>query len=258
LKILYIGDVMGEAGISVVEQVLPGLVAEHQFDLVIAQGENVSVGKGMYPRDMDRLLAAGVQFFTGGNHTPFRPELHSRLDDFGSPVIGPANMDECPGLGYKFIDIAKARILVISLLGTTVGRDYPHGNPLKKIDAILDQLSDTTKDAIIVNFHGDYSSEKKVIGYYLDGQVDAVIGDHWHIPTADAMTLPKGTMHITDVGMCGSLHSSLGIELDTIITRWKDEKKTKNIQSLSRPYQFNAVILDTTLKTISTLNLQLS
>jgi calcineurin-like phosphoesterase len=97
--------------------------------------------------------------------------------------------------------------------------------------------------ARIVNFHADWSSEKRVIGYYLDGKVSAVIGDHWHVPTADAMVLPKGTAHITDVGMVGTLHSSLGVSLGTIVDRWRNGVINRNDIAEGGPYQFNAVLV---------------
>jgi 2',3'-cyclic-nucleotide 2'-phosphodiesterase len=98
--------------------------------------------------------------------------------------------------------------------------------------------------ARIINFHGDYSSEKRVFGYYLDGRMSAVIGDHWHVPTADALVLPKGTAHITDVGMCGTLHSSLGVKVSTIVERWYSGKTSKNEMELKGPVQFNAVLIE--------------
>src|SRR5690606_9840423 len=111
---------------------------------------------------------------------------------------------------------------VVSVLGQTVGRQLPDvTNPLEEIDKILNQTNDEKLAARIVNFHGDFSSEKRVFGYYLDGRVSAVVGDHWHIPTADAMVLPGGTAYITDVGMCGTLHSSLGVKTEVITQRWK-------------------------------------
>jgi len=132
------------------------------------------------------------------------------------------------------------------LLGQIVGRDADMvlDNPLKVIDKILDDTKHVKYIARIVNFHGDYSSEKRVIGYYLDGKVTAVIGDHWHVPTADAFVLPKGTAHITDVGMCGALHSSLGIKLDTIIARWRDGIINRNQLENEGPLQFNAVLIE--------------
>ncbi|MEM6998079.1 MAG: YmdB family metallophosphoesterase, partial [Patescibacteria group bacterium] len=238
MKILYLGDIMADAGMSVAKELLPELVAEHQPDVVVAQAENVTGGRGMSPEDMDRLQDLGIDFFTGGNWSGYLPELHARLEDKSSPVIGPANYGDCPGLGYKYLHKEGKKVLFVTLLGQIVGRQPENvSNPLVKIDEILEQeLAKQTPDAVVVNFHGDYSSEKKIIGHYLDGRVDLVVGDHWHIPTADAMILPKGTAHITDVGMCGSLHSSLGVSLDSVIPRWHDGLQTKNVQDDSKPW----------------------
>src|SRR5690606_31705843 len=122
--------------------------------------------------------------------------------------------------------------------------DVPVENPLKIVDAILERESAVARAATIVNFHGDYSSEKRIIGYYLDGRVTAVVGDHWHVPTADADVLPKGTAHITDVGMCGSLDSSLGVKIDSLIPRWRDGKVTRNELERDGRMQFNALLID--------------
>lgn len=245
MNTLYIGDIMGEPGITSVQTVLPKLKKQYNLDLVIAQSENVTDGKSMSISDMKKLQLKGVDFFTGGNHSPLRDELHSLLADPNSPVISPANMKPNHGNGWKFFNTAKGRVLIISLLGSTVGRDQHIDNPLITIDEILDRNKDESRAATIVNFHGDYSSEKVIIGYYLDGKVSAVIGDHWHVPTADAMVLPKGTAHITDVGMCGVLHSSLGVTLESVIPRWKGNKQTLNVLSKEKPYQFNAVLVET-------------
>jgi calcineurin-like phosphoesterase len=124
-----------------------------------------------------------------------------------------------------------------------VGRDADKvvENPLLTIDNILASQTDVARAATIVNFHGDYSSEKVVIGHYLDGKVTAVIGDHWHVPTADARILPGGTAHMTDVGMCGALDSSLGVAYGSIIPRWHDNRQTKIVLVSSGPKQFNAL-----------------
>jgi 2',3'-cyclic-nucleotide 2'-phosphodiesterase len=236
---------MGDPGIEAVSRVLPEFKKDQSVNLVIAQAENVSDGKSMTPVDMERLQKLGIDFFTGGNHTPSRTELHPLLEDPSIHVIGPANMTNCPGPGWKYVDTTQGKVLVISLLGTTVGRLVESTNPLAKIDAILDENRTVKRAATIINFHGDYSSEKRVMGYYLDGRVTAVIGDHWHVPTADAMVLPKGTAHITDVGMCGTMHSSLGVKIETIVSRWRDGKVNANILELSGPLQFNAILIET-------------
>jgi metallophosphoesterase (TIGR00282 family) len=237
---------MGEMGIAVLESVLSALRRDEHIDAVSAQAETVTGGKGMDPVDYRRLKAAGVDGFTGGNHSVARSELYPLLADPQVPVIGPANMRGCPGPGYKYLDTPKGRILIISLLGHIVGRDAekPTDNPLQTIDTILQSEKDQPRAATIVNFHGDFSSEKVVIGHYLDGRVTAVIGDHWHVPTADAQVLPGGTAHQTDVGMCGSLDSSLGVSFGSIVPRWRDEVQTRNILEMKGRRQFNAVLID--------------
>jgi len=246
MNILYIGDIMGEKGIEVVDRILPALKKEKQIDLVIAQAENVSGGKSMSPADMKRLQTIGVDFFTGGNHTPRNEDLIPLLEDDNQPVIGPANMTSCPGKGYKYFKTPAGQVLVISILGETFGHHkIEYDNPLRYVDKILQDNVDQQRVATVVNFHGDLSSEKVIIGYYLDGRVTAVIGDHWHTATADAMVLPGGTAHITDVGMCGILHSSLGVKLDSVIPRWRDSMVTKNELETSGPLQFNTVLIAT-------------
>ncbi|HSX15304.1 MAG TPA: TIGR00282 family metallophosphoesterase [Candidatus Saccharimonadales bacterium] len=245
MNVLYIGDVMAEMGIAAVEKVLPGLRKGRNIDVVVAQAENVSEGKGLSVADYERLRTLGVDVFTGGNHTTDRPELFPLLEDPSVPVAGPANMHDCPGPGYKYVTVGDKRVLVISLLGGIVGKhsDIAVDNPLQTIDKILSSQVDEPRDATIVNFHGDYSSEKVIIGYYLDGRVSAVVGDHWHVPTADAEVLPKGTAHITDVGMCGSLDSSLGVTFESVIPRWRDGHQTKNEITTTGRSQFNALLV---------------
>jgi metallophosphoesterase (TIGR00282 family) len=246
MNILYVGDIMGDAGIAVLEKVLPDLKRSEQIDAVIVQAENLSDGKGVRVDDFRKLQAMGVDFCTGGNHTARRPEIYRLLEDEAEPIIRPANYPAgTAGRGYKYFDTPAGKVLVISLLGQIVGRDagMTMDNPLKVVDRILAHEKDTPHIATVVNFHGDFSSEKRIIGYYLDGRVTAVIGDHWHIPTADADVLPKGTAHQTDVGMCGSLDSSLGVRLDTLIPRWRDGKITANVLETTGRMQFNALLI---------------
>lgn len=246
LNILYVGDIMGETGMQTLEQALPGVIKHYNVDLVVAQAENVTEGKGISLSDFARLKRAGVDFCTGGNWTLHLDETTQALNDPNQPIIRPANYpDGTPGLGYKYIDTAKGKVLVVSLLGQIVGKDADRAinNPLQVIDRILDQESQTERAATIVNFHGDYSSEKVVIGHYLDGKVTAVLGDHWHVPTADARVLPGGTAHMTDVGMCGVLNSSLGVTYGSVLPRWRDGKHTRNHLETEGPRQLNAALI---------------
>jgi len=247
MKLLYVGDIMGDAGMHVVKHVLPDLKRERHIDLVIAQAENVSEGKGITVDDFEALKSYGVDFCTGGNWTLHRDEILPLLNDPKQPIIRPENYPQgTHGLGHKYVDTPAGKVLVVSLLGQIIGRDSdkPMRNPLQCIDAVLAEEMGTPHVATVVNFHGDYSSEKRVIGYYLDGRVAAVVGDHWHVPTADAMVLPRGTAHITDVGMCGALDSSLGVKLDIIIRRWQTGQQSRNILEQHGRMQFNALYVD--------------
>jgi metallophosphoesterase (TIGR00282 family) len=247
MNILYVGDVMAETGIQTVEQLLPGLRSELALGFVVAQAENVTNGKGISPSDMNRLQAAGVDAFSGGNHSLHIPQISDNMNDPSSPIIRPANYPAgTPGLGYKYVKTPTGDVLIISLLGQIVGRDAdkPVDNPLQVIDSILSAEKHLPRLATIVNFHGDFSSEKVIIGHYLDGQVTAVIGDHWHVPTADARVLPGGTAHMTDVGMCGALDASLGVKFESVIPRWRDGTQSRNIMETQGPRQFNALLVE--------------
>lgn len=247
MKILYVGDVMGEMGIGVLEQELNGLRNEYAVDVVIAQAENTSNGKGINIADFQRLRKAGVDFCTGGNWSLHNSEIIQAMNDDSQPIIRPANYpSETPGKGFKYINTPKGRVLAISLLGHIVGKDAdkPTDNPLQVVDAILEAEKDTEKVATVVNFHGDFSSEKVVIGHYLDGRATLVVGDHWHVPTADFRVLPGGTAHMSDVGMCGALNASLGVKYDSVVPRWRDGTQTRNVLEENGQKQFNAVLVE--------------
>jgi metallophosphoesterase (TIGR00282 family) len=197
------------------------------------------------------LKKAGVDFFSGGNHSVERNDTLELIADVDEPVNGPINLRATPGQGYKLLETKFGPIALVSVMGATFPKGYTRdiSNPLLKMDETLEKIKPSKPVTTIINFHGDLSSEKRVIGYYLDGRVGAVVGDHWHVPSADAMVLPKGTAHVTDVGMCGTLHSSLGVKLSAIIPRWRDgEKNVNNIDS-KPPFQFNAVLIDIDEKT---------
>lgn len=245
MNILYIGDVMAEPGALAVSNILPALRAEHKIDFVIAQAENANInGKGPGKEDIARLQKFGIDFFTGGNHSLTGPGSSDLYNDPSSPIVRPANLSDAIGSGYKIVSTARGNVLIASMLGQTVGRPIEIANPLEAVDKILEETKHERLVARIINFHGDFSSEKRVFGYYLDGRFSLVVGDHWHVPTADALVLPKGTAHITDVGMCGTLHSSLGVDIDVIVDRWKNGRSIPNTIKKSGTLQFNAVFVE--------------
>lgn len=246
MKLLYLGDIMGRPGRSTVKKILPGLIKDRSIDFVVAQGENLSNGKGMQLKAVQEMQEAGVNFFTGGNWTTKQAEIYPLLDDPAAPVVRPANLPaDTPGRRYKIADSPFGKILFVSLLGQTIGYIAHHeSNPLHAIDTILEETKNDKLIARVINFHGDYSSEKLVIGQYLDGRVTAVIGDHWHVPTADSRVLPNGTAHITDVGMVGSRDSCLGVQTDVIIKRWLTGEPSRNELETKGEMQFCALLID--------------
>lgn len=238
---------MAAPGVQVVERLLPDIKKTNDLDLIVAQVENVTGGKGISKADYKALQKLGIQAFTGGNWTLHNNEIFDDLNDPQQPIVRPANYPAgTPGKQYKFVQTQKGRVLIVSLLGSIVGRDAakPTDNPLKVIDAILEETKNEKVVATVVNLHGDYSSEKVITGHYLDGRVSLVVGDHWHVPTADAMVLPKKTAYISDVGMCGTLHSSLGVAFDSVIPRWRDGKILPNEIETKGTLQLNGVIAD--------------
>ena len=181
MNILYIGDVMGRPGRKVLAKVLPALRIKHDIDAVIAQAENVSHGKGMSLRHYSELEECGVDGFSGGNHTFERTDTMTLVENPDIPVTGPANVD---GSAYGTYAVITARdgqkVAVLSLLGYTIPNGYDDNvqNPLLVADEVLPNIFKQKPSAIIVNIHGDISSEKIMMGYYLDGKVTAVGGDH--------------------------------------------------------------------------------
>lgn len=258
MNILYLGDIMGKPGRETVKALLPSLRDELNVDFVIAQGENLSHGKGMTLGHTQEMMTAGVDFFTAGNWTQHRPEINAWLEDPARPVIRCANYPEdTPGRGYKIVDTPFGKILVASVLGQIVGAfQVETDNPLTVIDKILEDTKNDQLIARVVNIHGDFSSEKLVFGQYLDGKVTAVIGDHWHVPTADGRVQAGGTAHITDVGMVGSKDSCLGIQTDIIVERWKTGNPRRNELEEGGARQLCAVLIDVDTTTAKAKSIQ--
>ena len=259
MKFLYLGDVVGSFGVRILKAKLNDLKKLHNIDLTIIQSENVTNGKGISASDFKVLKELGVDFFMGGNHSFVDSSINVYLDSPSQPIIGPANYDHrSKSIGVKELETKYGKILFVSLLGQIVGKDSDLStvNPLKLIDQVLEDSKEIDYFAKIVNIHGDFSSEKVVMGHYLDGRVSAVIGDHWHVPTADARLLPHKTAYISDVGMTGALESSLGVKYDVIIARWRDNIKNRHVLEESGPWQLNGVVVEINNDTKSPISIQ--
>ncbi len=218
---------------------------EHDIDVVIAQSENVTHGKGMSLAHFNELRSHGIDIFTGGNHTFERADNMRLVADTSRPVTAPGNVNNRKFPAYKIYALGSENIFIASIMGTA----YPEAsnehfnNQLKFADELVEIINQQKPTLSIINFHGDLSSQKVTIGHYLDGKVSAVIGDHWHVPTLDHRILPKGTAHVSDVGMCGSLDSSLGASFETVISRWSGKKVKLQIEE-NGPMQLNGLIME--------------
>lgn len=220
MKILTIGDVVSSFGCEYLRQELPKLKRELDADAVIVNGENSAVGNGITPKSADFLLDSGADVITLGNHSLKRKEIYDYLEDETNPIIRPANYHKsAPGRGYFIIDKGSFRIAVINLQGT-VYLD-PVENPFSVIDEIVDEIKNMGIKVILVDFHAEATSEKKAMGFYLDGKISALFGTHTHIQTSDNQILPLGTGYITDLGMTGTYYSVLGVDPKCIIEKLK-------------------------------------
>ena len=212
MRLLFIGDIFGEPGMRAVALHLPDI--RHDYDYVIANGENCAAGKGLSRQAYKRLREAGVDLVTLGNHAWDQREVHDLLAR--EPVIRALNYPPgTPGRGWwRLGDLLVAQVM---------GRVFmnPLDDPFRAIDALL---AEQGAGPSLVEIHAEATSEKAALGMYLDGRVSAVLGTHTHIPTADARLLPRGTAFQTDVGMSGTYRSVIGGDYETFLQRFLTQR----------------------------------
>lgn len=215
IKILFIGDVVGKPGRRVVRQYLSE--NKDKYDLVFANGENLSAGKGITFDKYQEVLESGVDYFTSGNHVWSNDEFVASLDDPKVKVLRPLNYPAgSPGRGSAIIEAKGAEILLISLQGRVFMKDVID-DPFVTAKDLIDENKDKI---VIIDFHAEATSEKIALGYYLDGRASAVLGTHTHVQTADEKILTEGTAYITDIGMSGPIDSVLGVKKEIIIEKF--------------------------------------
>jgi metallophosphoesterase (TIGR00282 family) len=208
LRILLLGDIVGRPGRKAVSAFLSG---KPGFDLVVANGENAAGGFGLTCSTADELFEAGISVITSGNHIWKQKEIFPLLDTGGTRILRPANAAPGnPGTGICEFTADGVRIRILNLQGRTF-MDGFWDCPFRTADRIL---SGGRADVTLVDFHCEATSEKQVMGRFLDGRVTAVAGTHTHVLTADACVLPGGTAYITDLGMCGSHAGIIGMAYD--------------------------------------------
>lgn len=224
MKVLCIGDVVGSCGCDYLRKKLPFFKRENKIDFVIVNGENSAEGNGITPNSAGQLFDSGADVITSGNHAFRRREIYSYYDEHND-LIRPANYPDetTPGKGYVIIDMLRYRVCVINLMGTVFLESL--NCPFRTIDKILKETKDCKIK--ILDFHAEATSEKKAMGFYLDGRISAMFGTHTHVPTADETILSGGTGYITDVGMTGAVDSVIGVKKDLIIAALKDKMPVK-------------------------------
>jgi metallophosphoesterase (TIGR00282 family) len=224
VHILFIGDIFGRPGRTIVREKLPELVRQYSIDLVIANGENAAAGFGITPPLAEDLLEIGIEVLTTGNHIWDKREIIDYFESAdGNPysparrVLRPANYPQTlPGWGlYEGRTRGEIPYAVVNLQGRVFMSS--NDDPFRVADELLKQIK---AKVVVVDIHAEATSEKISMGWYLDGRVTAVLGTHTHVPTADERVLPKGTAYLTDVGMTGPYDSVIGVKKEMIINRF--------------------------------------
>jgi metallophosphoesterase (TIGR00282 family) len=253
MRILFIGDIVGEPGRRIVRDRAADILAQQRIDLAIANCENAASGFGITPRLVDELLATGIEVLSGGNHIWDRKEI---FDYFPHQprLLRPANFPNgSPGSGL-FVGAARNGVgyAVLNLQGRTFMT--PLDCPFRAAERELARIPPGVK-VVLVDIHAEATSEKQAMGWFLDGRVSAVVGTHTHVPTADARILPKGTAYVTDVGMTGPHDSVIGMDKEGILKRFLDGLPAR-FAVAEGDVQMNTVLLDVDPETGHALSIE--
>ena len=219
LRLLALGDVVGEEGVRLLESGgrLRSLIRERGVDLTVVNGENSAEGNGISRESAGRLSDAGADVITGGNHTWKRRDVYRMLDE-GDCLLRPANYPpDAPGTGYLIADVRGYRVLVMNVIGTVYME--PVTPPADTAARIL-KAERGNYDLAVCDIHAEATSEKLFFARYFDGKFAAVFGTHTHVQTADEGILPGGTGYITDLGMCGSMNGILGVKTESVVHKF--------------------------------------
>lgn len=216
ITILFVGDVFGRSGRTVLKDCLQQVKRDYQIDVCIVNGENASHGRGLSMQAADEILSAGADCITMGNHTWNNNEIYRYIDDY--PMVRPANFAaSLPGKGSIIIPSGKTPVGVVNVQG----RVYmdPCDNPFESAYEQVKRLREQTS-VILVDFHAEATAEKAALACYLDGHVTAVVGTHTHVATADEKILPGGTAFLTDAGMTGPEDSIIGMDKSGVLNKF--------------------------------------
>lgn len=214
IKVVYFGDIVGRPGRELIEDKLPVIREKYDPDLVLANVENASHGRGINRNHYEYFKKLGIDGMTTGDHVWHFSDILEVLNAKNGLLLRPANYAEAPGKGYLDIEVMGKRVRLINL----IGRAFMNGsyeNPFLAFDELV--AIDPKPDLIIVDFHAEATSEKRAFAEYVDGRASLVVGTHTHIPTSDTRKLEKGTLSVTDLGMNGPVNSVIGAKKDGII-----------------------------------------
>lgn len=241
LRIMFLGDVVGEPGRRAVIDLVPVLKKEYELDFVIVNGENAAGGRGITPKITIDLLRAGVAVVTTGDHVWDQKEIFNYIDT-EPRLLRPINYPEdTPGQGSVILETPKGKVGVIDVQGRTFMQP-PLENPFRALDAAIAKMREETP-VIFVDIHTETTSEKIAVGRFLDGRVSAVVGTHTHVQTADERVFPGGTAFLCDAGMCGPTESILGREIEPILSRFYTNMPT-TFPVAKGPVSLNGAIID--------------
>lgn len=249
MRLLFLGDVLGRSGRTAISEHMPDLRDRLKPDFIAVNAENSAAGFGMTDKIAGQLIQAGADAITGGNHSFDQRDVMAAMDR-DERLLRPVNYpDGTPGRGFTvFTTVRGKKIGVINAMGRVFMN--PLECPFRAIDNVLDRLKlAATVDAIMVDFHGEATSEKMAMGHYLDGRVSMVVGTHSHVPTADAQILPGGTAYQTDAGMCGDYNSVIGMEKEEPINRFLTRMNKERYTPAMGPATVCGVFVETDDKT---------
>ena len=217
MKILAVGDLIGESGLNKAKEIIKEIKEKEQIDFIIVNGENVAEGMGITLKHFNNILSIGTNVVTMGNHTWAKKDIFSFINH--EQLIRPANYPEgVPGKGYIICKCKDKKIGVINLIGRTEMGILTE-NPFVIGKRIVEKLKKEV-DIVIIDFHAEATAEKVAMGNYLDGIATIVYGTHTHVQTSDDRILPKGTGYLTDIGMTGPKNSVIGMDIEASLKRF--------------------------------------
>lgn len=258
IKIFAFGDIIGRPGREALKYIIPAIKKEYSPDIIIANGENLAHNEGITEKTLKEILSYGIDFVTLGDHAFDREkEAIKILSDGFYPVIRPANFPPgAPGAGWKIFNIKNKNtsIAVINLMGRVFFREALDC-PFRIANALIPEIKKET-DVIMCDFHAEATSEKKAMGYFLDGRVSLVYGTHTHIPSADEQILPKNTGYIADVGMTGPKYSIIGAKPEISIKHFITQMPFNYEISDDNEIEFNAIYAEIDAKLGHTIKIE--